>query len=69
MSSVDISSLINESTMKTSKSFDVTSIEDEEGKNDSKEIQGKTFLYKRIISGIYLFSKTSSRDLTSNLFI
>ena len=55
MSSVDISSLMNESTIKTSKSFDAASIEDEESKNDSKEIQGNNLFEKRIIYDISLF--------------
>ena len=40
MSSLDISSLVNEPNMKISKSFDVTNLEDEETENESKETKG-----------------------------
>ena len=36
MSSMDISSLVNEPTMKASQSFDKTNIEDEESQGDTK---------------------------------
>ena len=36
MSSMDISSLVNEPTMKASQSFDITNIEDEESHGDAK---------------------------------
>ena len=36
MSSMDISSLVNEPTMKASQSFDITNIKDEESQGDTK---------------------------------
>ena len=36
MSSMDISSLVNEPTMKASQSFDITNIEDQESQSDTK---------------------------------